>query len=116
MKRIPILHGEEIIEVSVRQYTEAVRARLKRCFDFESRRQFVLDYIEKIVSTNDHVAVYGSVPVKLANYDDADSSSDASTIGFSIEGRVSREQPIKHSNVDLPNRIVAEKSVDRLGA
>jgi hypothetical protein len=90
IKRIPILHKDEIIEVSVGQYCEAVRARLEQCSDFDSKRQFVLDHIEKIVFTNDHVAVYGSVPVKLPMHEASNHSGETTNIGFSIDGFVDR--------------------------
>ena len=80
------------IEVSVRQYCEAVRARLERCSDFDSKRQFVLDNIEKIVCTNDRVAIYGSMPVKLRGREASDHPGETTNMGFCIDGFVDRRR------------------------
>lgn len=38
---------------------------LEKCSDFDSKRQFLLDYVEKIVYVNEDVAIYGSLPLLL---------------------------------------------------
>jgi hypothetical protein len=63
VKRIPILHNTHMIDVSVRQYVEAVRMRLENATDFDTKRQFLLDHIDRVVYGNDRVVLYGSVPV-----------------------------------------------------
>jgi hypothetical protein len=44
MKRIPIVRNNEVIDANVRQYVEAVRARLEKATDFDTKRQFLLDH------------------------------------------------------------------------
>jgi hypothetical protein len=59
VKRIPILHNPHTIDVSVRQYVEAVRARLENATNFDTKRRFLLDHIDRVVYANDRVALYG---------------------------------------------------------
>lgn len=70
---------------------ESARVRFDRCHDFETKRKFFLDYVEKIVFTNDKVQLYGSVPVKLKAYDDRDQPTQLAKIEFCIKGEIPRE-------------------------
>ncbi len=87
--RIPLLHKGEVIDTSVKQFCEAARVRFEKCVDFDTKRQFLLDYVEKIIFTDDHVAVYGSVPVHMKAYTDADAPIETSKIEFKLEGDIS---------------------------
>ena len=84
VKIIPFLHKTQVIDVSINQYCESVRIQLEKCIDFETKRQFMLDYIEKIVYLNDTVEIHGSVPVKLKAYEDQDQSAETAKIEFCI--------------------------------
>ena len=63
----PIRRNTQLIDISVRQYVEAVRARLEGATDFDTKRQFLLDHVDRVVYANDRIALYGSVPVNLAS-------------------------------------------------
>lgn len=52
-----------MIDASVHQYVEALRARLEKANDFDTKRQFLLDNIDRVVYANDRVALCGSVPM-----------------------------------------------------
>lgn len=84
IKRIPVLHKPEVVEMSVKQYCESVKLRLEKCQDFETKRQFLLDYVEQVTYQEGRVALHGSVPVKLQVYENQDQPSEASKIRFSI--------------------------------
>jgi hypothetical protein len=86
--RIPLLHKSEVIDASIGSFCEAARARFGKCDSFETRRQFLLDYVEKVVVLNDRVAVYGSVPVSAKK--ETDDESESATIEYRIDGRVER--------------------------
>ncbi|MGB0757450.1 MAG: recombinase family protein [Patescibacteria group bacterium] len=90
IQKIPVLHKKSVIDVSVRQYCELLKAQLEKCTDFETKRQFMLDHVEKIVFVNDHVTLHGFVPVKLKAYEDPDQPSEASKIRFCVEGKIKR--------------------------
>jgi site-specific DNA recombinase len=95
MKRIPILHNPNIIDVSVRQYVEAVRAGLENATDFDTKRQFLLDHIGRVVYANDRVALFGSVPVHLPSREMPQQPGDrTTTIGFCVEGTLSRKPQV----------------------
>lgn len=88
IQKIPVLHKKSVIDVSVRQYCELLKAQLEKCTDFETKRQFMLDHVEKIVFVNDHVTLHGFVPVKLKAYEDPDQPSEASKVRFCVKNKI----------------------------
>ena len=91
IRRIPLLHKTEVVDSSIKQYGETIKTRLSRCSDFDAKRKFVLDFIEKIVYNNDHVRIYGSVPVKLKSYS-TETPTESSKIEFSLIDRISASE------------------------
>jgi hypothetical protein len=53
------------LDVRVRQFCERARARFERCDDFDARRQFLLDHIERVVYHPRSVELVGSIPGDL---------------------------------------------------
>jgi hypothetical protein len=98
--RIPLLHKTEVVDASIKQYCETMKVRLSRCNDFDTRRKFVLDYIEKIAYSNDCIVVYGSVPVKLKSYD-AKQPNEASKIEFKIPDRVTASERLGRKTIKV---------------
>jgi site-specific DNA recombinase len=47
LKRIPLLHKTGIIDESIRQYCERAKAQFQGCLDFATKRQFLLDFVER---------------------------------------------------------------------
>jgi hypothetical protein len=47
--RMPLLHNTEAVEVAMTEYCGMAKARFERCDDFATKRQFLLDHIEKVV-------------------------------------------------------------------
>jgi hypothetical protein len=88
LKKIPLLHKKQIIDMSIKQYCDNAKTRFDRATDFDTKRQFILDYIEKIVYNNEKVEIHGSVPIKLKTYEESD--SELARIEFCIKGLVSR--------------------------
>ena len=70
VQRIPLLHKKAVIELSIAQYCDVVRARLVQCKDFETRRQFFLDFVDHIVHYKNLVELHGYVPIKIETQDD----------------------------------------------
>jgi site-specific DNA recombinase len=91
VKRIPLLHNSHLIEISVRQYVEAVKAQLENATDFDTKRQFLLDHINRAVYANDRVALYGTVPVNLPSREAPGQLDGRSKIPFCIEGTLARK-------------------------
>ena len=90
LKRIPLLHKTKVIDASIRQYCETAQMRYQQCVDFETKRQFLLDYVEKVTYWKDKLAVHGAVPVLLKQeYADTNEILDSETnkVEFCIESK-----------------------------
>src|SRR5215471_4509967 len=61
---LPLLHVESI-EPSIRQFCDIARARFQRCTTFDDKRQFLVDYVERVIYDRYRVTVIGSVPIKM---------------------------------------------------
>jgi site-specific DNA recombinase len=73
---------EDFVDASVRQFCATTKAPWYDCTNNEMRRQFVLDFIERVVFDHYKVTVVGSVPVAAG--------SGASSIPFRIKGEINR--------------------------
>jgi hypothetical protein len=79
---LPVLHDADAVGASVRDFCERARARLENCHDFESKRQFLADYVARVVYTRYKVTLRGSVPLRpLA---DRDQPSIATALEFRL--------------------------------
>jgi len=88
LKRIPLLHKTDVLDASIREYCETAKARFQECDDFETKRQFLLDFVEKVEFSDHRLAVYGAVPVKVKpEHEGSEHVIDAETnkIAFCIE-------------------------------
>ena len=88
IKQVPKLHKKNNIEISIKEFCEIAKTRLDQATSFKTKREFLQEYIEKIVYINKKLALYGSVPIKLKAYEDPDQPSGVSKIGFCIENLV----------------------------
>ena len=69
-----LLRKSGAIDAGIAQFCEAARVRFAKCADFASKRQFLLDYVEKVVHVKDKVALHGSVPIKSGRGEEAETS------------------------------------------
>jgi hypothetical protein len=67
--------------------TRVKRARFERCADFESKRQFLRDHVEKVIFLRSNVTIVGSVPIEQ----DPQQPSAANRLEFRIEGAIDRK-------------------------
>jgi hypothetical protein len=63
-----------------------VATRFRRCTDFDAKRQFLVDYVEKIIFHRDKVTLIGCVPIELKQAE----SITGSSLPFHIEGQIDR--------------------------
>ncbi len=70
VKQIPLLHKPSVIELSIAQYCDEVRSRAHQCKDFETYRQFFLDFVDHIVYYKNLVELHGYVKIQSTNEDD----------------------------------------------
>ena len=59
---------------------------MERCIDFDTKRQFLVDHIEKIIYHRDSVTLIGAVPIELKQA----RLITGSTLPFRIEGAIDR--------------------------
>lgn len=90
INKIPLLHKKEIIDTSMRQYCDGAGIKFEKATNFEIKRQFLQEYIEKIVYWNDKVELHGSVPVKLKVYEGKETNTELAKIEFCIKDKIPR--------------------------
>lgn len=91
---MPILHKDASIDISTRQYCTSARAQLEKCTDFESKRKFLLEFVEKITYHEGQVILHGSVPIKLKTHESSDQQSEMNNISFSIKDDINRKNMV----------------------
>jgi hypothetical protein len=69
-----------ILWTRVRQFYATANARLQASVDFDAKRQFVVDHVERVIYNRYNVTIAGSVPVQTA--------SGESKLPFRIEGKI----------------------------
>jgi len=87
---IPLLHKKEVVDLNVRQFCDSAKAQFEKCANFESKRQFLLEHIEKVTYLKYGVTIHGSAPIKLRAYEDPDQTSEVSKIPFQIENMLDK--------------------------
>ena len=91
IKKVPIIQKKDIITESVKRFCENACDRFEQTHDFDTRRQFLLDHIEKIIYLNKKVTILGSIPVKTKIYNDGNQTSEISKIKFFITNTINRQ-------------------------
>jgi hypothetical protein len=79
-----LLRNSGAIDAGIAQFCEGARMRFAKCADFASKRQFLLDHVEKVVHLKDTVALHGSVPIKTGHGEDAETNKLPSCIESEI--------------------------------
>lgn len=88
--QLPLFRQTKVVDMGIQQYCDAVKSRYKQCTDFETKRQFLLDCVEKVTYLNDKITVHGRVPIIIAERDKKHSDDSRSynvefQIGMKIE-------------------------------
>jgi hypothetical protein len=71
---------EDFVDANIRQFCTSARARFKACADFDAKRQFLVDHVERVIYNRYKVAIAGAVPVQSASGD--------TKLPFRIEGEI----------------------------
>jgi hypothetical protein len=111
-RRLPLLHKESI-DISIRQFSDAVRARLDACVSFDDKRQFLSDFVERIVYDRYRVTGVGSVPIKMQTSDARE--IETRKLSFSISGEIDKSSLHKKPREKFAEdgRLKAFRSTDR---
>jgi hypothetical protein len=91
MQSTPLIDQRDVVDAGIAQFCDEARARLARCRDFASKRQFVLDYVEKITFADDNVTLHGSVPIKSAG---THADIETGKLEFCISDRITPEEKL----------------------
>ena len=80
------------MEAGIAQFCENAPARLKRCRDFASKRQFLLDRVEKVTFIDDSVTIHGSVALTATSR--APAETEAGKLEFRISDQITPEEKL----------------------
>jgi hypothetical protein len=58
---------EDFVDASIRHFCASANARFHACADFDGKRQFLVDHVERVIFNRYKVTVVGSVPVQTAS-------------------------------------------------
>ena len=73
---------EDFVDASIRQFCADANARLQACADFDAKRQFLVDHVERVIYKASKVTITGCIPVQTG--------SGASKLEFRIKGEIDR--------------------------
>ena len=80
-----LLNKRREADAAVVRYCSGARARFPQCSETRSKRQFLLDYIEKVVFVNYKVSIHGRIPFS------GQSQGEKSFLPFRIDTEVTKE-------------------------
>lgn len=63
LSTIPLLHKKDVVEQSIVHFSNSLRTDYDGLSDFDSKRNFVLKYIDKVVYKRKAFEVYGKIPI-----------------------------------------------------
>jgi site-specific DNA recombinase len=75
---------EDFVDASIRQFCATGNARLRVCTDFDTKRQFLGDHVERVIFNGYRITILGSVSVR--------SIAGETMLQFRIEGEISKMQ------------------------
>lgn len=64
VRGLPLLHTESIAP-SIQQFCDIARLKFERCTNFDEKRQFLVEHVERVIYDRYRVTVIGSVPIKM---------------------------------------------------
>ena len=100
LARIALLATPQVIDASIAQFCHFARARFDQACDFDSKRRFLLDHIDKITYRRDKATLHGSVFVLSKPVNET-------KLEFKIERSIDRAELLR------PIRQVAARSSPR---
>ncbi|MCC7356748.1 MAG: recombinase family protein [Candidatus Doudnabacteria bacterium] len=101
LKYLPLFQKPEVIKASTEQYCKTLKSQFTRCGDFNSKRQFLLDYIAKVEyrkngKSDDKIKLIGAIAIEV-------SKDETVPIEFKIEQVINRIEAlnrVKQLNTD----------------
>ena len=97
---------EDFVDASTRQVSASARARFEECADFDAKRQFLVDHVERVIYDHYKVMSAGSIP--------AQSASGETKLPFRIEGEIDEKAVRSRPRTGRPRRWV--EGVEKTGS
>jgi hypothetical protein len=92
MHSTSLLDQQDAVEAGIAQFCGNARASLKRCRDFASKRQFLLDHVEKVTFIDDKATIHGSVAVTAISR--APAETEAGKLEVRISDQITPEEKL----------------------
>jgi site-specific DNA recombinase len=81
VKGMRVPQHDDFVDASIRQFCANAKARFEACTDFDTKRRFLVDHIERVIYDRSTVRIVGSVPV-------ASIAAEQTKLQFRIEGQI----------------------------
>lgn len=96
-----LIHQKETVDLAVQKFCAEAKANYDRCNNFDTRRQFLLDYTDKIVYHNDKAEYHGKVPVSL----EIDGKIEISSIEFCFKTIIPYSERLKKTKDSIGGSV-----------
>lgn len=63
LSKFPLLNQKDLVMKSLNDYCTRIKSRFYNLSDYDSKRSFVLEFINKVIFYNEKVEILGSVPI-----------------------------------------------------
>lgn len=80
---------DEALDVSIGRFCGSARARFDGCIDFDTKRQFLLEHVKKVIYLRYKVMIVGSIPIEPQSSHEPQQSK-AHSLEFRIEEEIDR--------------------------
>jgi site-specific DNA recombinase len=87
VKGIPVLH-QKSIDAAIRQFCHTAKLRFDKTVDFDAKRRFLLDHVERVIYERYKVVVIGSVPVKALGSETGNEPEQVRKLEYRVEGQI----------------------------
>jgi hypothetical protein len=81
VKGMQVPQHDDVVDASIRQFCANAKARFEACSDFDTKRRFLVDHVERVIYDRSTVRIVGSVPV-------ASIAAEETKLQFRIEGQI----------------------------
>lgn len=111
MKKIPLLHNKDLVDVAIKRFCATAKAEYKKCgANRDKQREFLLKYVNNIEYYNEKVAFHGFVPVKV--------DKEVAQLEFVIKEKILMSDRLNRKNRKKNNPLaqITRKEFDKLNS
>jgi hypothetical protein len=96
---------ENFVDASIRQFCANANVRFQACGDFDAKRQFLVDHVERVSYTGYKITVTGFVPVQAA--------SGQARLQFRIRAEIDKSAVRRDCSAKEPRRRLCRSPASR---